>query len=186
MALVLLPQHNSPSTELKDNMATTYEKIATTTLGSASASIDFTSIGSGYTDLRIVFVGNAVDASRYLTLRFNSDSGSNYSMTYLVGDGSAAYSGRRTSDTYLYSNNWSGNSTTIPQLITCDIFSYAGSTFKTTLFTTASDKNGSGNTDAVVGLWRSTSAITSISLQYVATSNINTGSTATLYGILKA
>jgi hypothetical protein len=158
--------------------------IATTTLGTAAASITFSSIAGTYTDLRIVFVGNAVDASRYLTLRFNSDSGSNYSMTYLTGDGTSAVSGRRTSDTFLYSNNWSGNSTTIPQMITSDIFSYAGSTNKTVLFSTSSDKNGSGNTDAVVGLWRSTSAITSVSLQYVATSNIAAGSTATLYGIL--
>lgn len=167
-------------------MAITYEPITSITLSSAASSIDFNNISSSYTDLRIVFVGKAVDASRYLTLRFNSDSAANYSMTYLVGDGTSTASSRRTGDTVLYSNNWSGSSTTIPQMITSDIFSYAGSTYKSVLFTTSSDKNGSGNTDVVVGLWRSTSAITSISLQYVVTSNIASGSIATLYGILKA
>ena len=35
-------------------MATTYEPIATTTLGSAAASITFSSIAGTYTDLRLV------------------------------------------------------------------------------------------------------------------------------------
>lgn len=167
-------------------MPTTYEPIATTTLGSAASSITFSSIPATYTDLRIVFVGNCVSASRYLALTFNADLLTNYSMTYLAGDGTSAVSSRRTNDTVLYSNNYSGSSITIPQMITADVFSYAGATNKTTLFTTASDKNGSGTTDVAVGLWRSTSAITSIALTYVATANIAAGSIATLYGIKNA
>jgi len=166
-------------------MATaTYVPIATQTLGSAAASITFSSIAASWTDLRLVFVGNSSAANRYLTLTFNADSGTNYSMTYLVGDGTTAASGNRTSDTSLYTNNYGGSSITIPQFITADIFSYTGSTYKTVLCTTSSDKNGSGNTDRVAGLWRSTSAITSITMQYLITgSNINAGTTATLWGI---
>jgi hypothetical protein len=169
-------------------MATaTYDKIATTTLGSAASSITFSSIAASWTDLRLVFVGNSSAASRYLVLQFNGDSTTNYSMTYMVGDGTTAASSGRTSDTSLYTNNYGGSSTTIPQFITADIFSYAGSTYKTVLCTTSSDKNGTGNTDTVVGLWRNTSAITSVSMQYLTTgSNINTGTTATLYGIKAA
>jgi hypothetical protein len=37
-------------------MATTYEKIATTTLGTAAATFTFSSIPATYTDLRLVVV----------------------------------------------------------------------------------------------------------------------------------
>ena len=168
-------------------MPATYSPIATTTLGSAASTISFSSIPATYTDLRLVFTGNCVSVSRYLIYRFNSDSGTNYSMTSLGGDGSSAYSIRRSSDTYLFTNNYSGASDTIPQLVTTDIFSYAGSTFKSSLSTVSNDKNGSGTVDRTVGLWRDTSAITSITIYYGgALADIAAGSTATLYGIKSA
>jgi hypothetical protein len=167
-------------------MPSTYVRIATTTLGSAASTITFNGIPSNYTDLKIVFIGNCVSPSRYLALAFNSDSSTNYSMTYVSGDGAAERTSYRTNDTSLYSNNYSGASTTIPQMIIADIFSYSGSTNKTTLFTTASDKSGSGNVDSAVGLWRSNDAITSIALKYVIPADISAGSIATLYGIKNA
>ena len=164
-------------------MATTYEKIATTTLGSATASINFTSIGSGYTDLRVVLV--CVDTTTFPQVRFNSDSGSNYSWTYLSGNGTAAQSGRFTNQTEFY-NNISGSST-VPFMTTYDIFSYAGSTYKTMLFNEVNDKNGSGVISPKVGLWRSTSAITAVNLKAdIYGTTFGAGTTATLYGILKA
>ena len=165
-------------------MPATYEKIQSTTLGSAASSIDFTSIGSGYTDLRIVYVCTQASANSPI-IKFNSDSGSNYSQTALKGDGSSASSGRETSATRIYLNQGDSASTTIPCMYTIDIFSYAGSTFKTCLITSQTDKNGSGMVERNVGLWRSTSAITSISI-LTSAGNINAGSIATLYGILKA
>jgi len=169
-------------------MALTYENIATTTLGSSTATITFSSIPATYTDLRLVFKGNCVSASRYIIYRFNSDSGSNYGMTSMGGDGTGSgYSISRSSDTYLFTNNYSGASDTFPQLVTTDIFSYASSIFKTTLSEVSNDKNGSGTIDRTVGCWRSTSAITSITIYYGgALANIAAGATATLYGILAA
>jgi hypothetical protein len=174
----------SPFTESKDNMATTYEKIQSYTLGSASASIDFTSIGSGYTDLRVVYVCTQASANSPI-IKFNSDSGSNYSQTSLYGTGTSAVSGRETNATRIYLNQNGSASTTIPGLYTLDIFSYAGGTYKTLIITSENDKNGSGIIENNVALWRSTSAITSISI-FASAGNINAGSTATLYGILKA
>jgi hypothetical protein len=69
-------------------------------------------------------------------------------------------------------------------MLTCNVFSYAGSTCKITLNTAAEDLNGSGNVRGLVGLWRSTSAITSLRIYGFSGSNI-TG-TATLYGIKNA
>jgi hypothetical protein len=84
-------------TESKDNMATTYEKIATTTLGSASSTITFNSIAASWTDLRIVLVSvNDASSTQPVEMRFNSDSGTNYSTTNLYGNGGNAGSYRYT------------------------------------------------------------------------------------------
>jgi len=162
-------------------MATTYDKIASTTLGSAANYIDFTSIPATYTDLRISFVPKGTDIPIYIT--FNSDTGSNYSNTRLQGDGSAASSGRQTSQTSIRVGTVTGTSLGFYQY---DIFSYAGSTFKTLLSNENNDQNGSGTIVCKVGLWRSTSAITDIRLDSATTNGLTTGTIATLYGILKA
>lgn len=162
-------------------MPATYEPIATTTLSSAASTITFSSIPNTYTDLRIVFSGfNGSD----LKLRFNSDAGANYSQTVLAGSGSAASSYRNTS-IFLNSSGTTGTSSQ-PVLYTADIFSYAGSTNKTVLSDEQFDKNGSGYITKNVGLWRNTSAITTIEIVASTASTIYTGTTATLYGIKAA
>jgi hypothetical protein len=50
----------------------------------------------------------------------------------------------------------------------------------------AIDKNGSGAVWQIVGLWRSTSAITSINFFSSTGNNFAIGTTATLYGIKNA
>lgn len=167
-------------------MAKTYEPIATTTLGSAASTITFSSIPNTYTDLRIVLVGtsDATGAGQAVLMRFNSDTATNYSATRLSGNGSAASSARWTNIASIYCSI-DGLSTTIPTLQMIDIFSYAGSTYKTALISNNEDKNGSGYVEARVGLWRSTSAITSVSL-LIGSGNFATGTVATLYGIKAA
>ena len=165
-------------------MAATYEPIATTTLGSAAATIDFTSISSAYTDLRLVIVGKYTSAGGNTRIRFNSDTASNYSSTRIAGDGTSASSDRLTNQTF-QRLNFDGNSTTIPDLLTVDIFSYAGSTFKTSLITSTEDKNGSGSVIRIVGLYRSITAISSITIS-LSSSTFASGTTATLYGIKAA
>ena len=157
--------------------------IATQTLGSAASSITFNSIPSTYTDLRVVFIGQGNAANVDTLLRFNSDSGTNYSETDLTGSGSAANTFNRTSNTSIvasYPATWSAQ----PSLFTMDIFSYAGSTYKTVLNTLSGDQNGSGYVMRQVGLWRSTSEITSITLTTGGANTYTAGCIATLYGIL--
>jgi hypothetical protein len=162
-------------------MATTYDKIASTTLGGAG-SITFSSIAASWTDLRLVIVSTGNMGN--IGLRFNSDTATNYSYTFIRGNGSAASSSNGTSQNYAYITNLISNITQ-PALTTTDIFSYAGSTYKTLLSQTAADLNGSGETNAYVNLWRSTAAITSISIT-CNSGAFASGTTATLYGILKA
>ncbi len=159
-------------------MPITYEPIATQTLGSAAASITFSSIPGTYTDLRLVFVGTLSSGNATTGWRANSDSATNYSETYIGGDGTSAFSGRNTNSTF----GFAGVTDTNQSMTTVDVFSYAGSTYKTAL------------SDSVpvaqyvlrrVQLWRSTAAITSFT--YLTTSGTFTaGTTATLYGIKNA
>jgi hypothetical protein len=164
-------------------MPVTYEPIATTTLGSAASTISFTSISSGYTDLRLVLVTRDASGS-IIRLRFNSDTGTNYSRTNLSGNGSTASSSRSTSANNI-SIGFGITTANVWGFYEMDIFSYAGSTNKTCLVTASEDENGSGTVSKRVGLWRNTAAITDIELS-ATSGTFASGSTATLYGILKA
>ena len=159
-------------------MPATYEPIATTTLGSTASTITFSSISSAYTDLRVVLV--TTSGSGTPALRFNNISTTTYSWTYLKGNGTAAASGTSSNDVYI----GLGVSAAPPLMFTIDVFSYAGSTNKTALVSTAADNNGSGEVMRAVGLWRSTAAITRIDLIQQGATTYGAGTTATLYGIL--
>jgi hypothetical protein len=163
----------------------TYENIATTTLGSAAASITFSSIPATYTDLRLVLVGtSSTTNTQYVT--FNNDTATNYSHTQVYGNGTAASSFANTNIAYIkWASDVVGASSTIPLMATLDVFSYAGSTNKTALLTNNQDLNGSGVVDYKVGLWRSTAAINRIDIGRTG-GNFNAGTTATLYGIKNA
>ena len=161
----------------------TFEPIATQTLASAAASITFSSIAASWTDLRLVITGTSANSALPL-IQFNGDTASNYSCTILRGDGTTASSVGITTKIY---DGTGGMSSTIPSFFDINIFSYAGSTYKTLLWAKSEDQNGSGNTTKVVGLWRSTSAITSIKFDASwAGSTFAIGTTATLYGIKAA
>ena len=166
-------------------MATTYEPIATTTLGSAASSITFSSIPSTYTDLRVVLVAQGNGANVDAQIQFNSDTGTNYSSTQLYGNGTSAASTRYTSGTFIYADAGAVYSANFC-LYTIDVFSYAGSTYKTCLISENGDKNGSGIVSSSVGLWRSTSAINTLKIQTGSANTYVAGTTATLYGIKSA
>jgi len=156
---------------------TTYEPIATNTLSTTASSIEFTSISGSYTDLVLVGEGT-VSTETTLYLQFNSDTGSNYSSTYLLGDGSAASSGRWSSQSVIYLYNWkTGRNNLI-----CQINNYSNTTTNKTTLTRLNTP--SGYVVANVGLWRSTSAITSIKISHGA--NFNSTTQFTLYGIKAA
>ena len=168
-------------------MPTTYEPIATTTLGSAALSITFSSIPSSYTDLKLIFSGTTTVLG-YLAIQFNADTGANYSVTSLYGTGASASSFAISSATELNLSGIATTSLTAPFFIHTDIFSYAGSTNKTVLTGYNMDKNGSGGIERSVGLWRNTAAITSVKLivSNDPTITFSAGTTATLYGIKNA
>jgi hypothetical protein len=157
----------------------TYVAIFTETLASAQASVTFSVIPSTYTDLVLVCIGKMVsgsDANQAIT--FNGDSSALYSRTFMYGDGTNPFSGRATGTTSLGFPYW--NSTNPVTTIT-QIMNYSN----TTTFKTAISRNAGSNTvTGEVGLYRSTSAISSITL--TGTVNFAAGSTFSLYGIKAA
>jgi len=161
----------------------TYEPIATTTLGSANSTITFSSIPTSYTDLRLIVVSTPT-ASLQLKIRYNNDSTAIYSGAEIRADGASVGSDRYTGENSNYAN-WGYLWTANLGMVKFDVLNYLGSTFKTTLSTWDCDKNGTGNLERGVHLYRSTSAINRIDL-VTSTSTMAAGTTATLYGIKAA
>jgi len=163
-----------------------YESISTVTLGSAQSSISFSSIPSTYKHLQIRCMISSATAGNALQIRFNSDSGTNYNTHFLLGTGAAASAGAYVSsrNTAMLSMNYNGVSTTQPTAQITDILDYQNTNkYKVVRTLAGSDLNGSGEIDFNSGLWLSTSAITSITLNLESSGNFNANSSFALYGI---
>lgn len=168
-------------------MPQTYTPIATQTLASTTATVTFSSIPSTYTDLILVgdFSMSSPSGTVYIVGRVGNgsiDTGSNYSSTVLVGNGSTASSYRTSSVAYMQYDTYITGSNRA--MLTANFQNYSNTTTnKTALGRTSS---AATNTSAIVNLWRSTSAIERINLYDFTGNSFATGSTFTLYGILKA
>jgi hypothetical protein len=161
---------------------TTYVPIATQTLGSAASSVTFSSIPSTYTDLVLVSNVKNTTSNAYGKFQFNSDTGTNYSTTWLEGISGGASTGRAANDSsgYVYYNSGAATynfSTNITQ-----IMNYSNATTYKTVITRYSNQ---GQVGSYVNSWQNTSAISSITLNSF-TENFQAGSTFTLYGIASA
>lgn len=158
-------------------MPSTYTPIATTTLGSAASSVTFSSISSTYTDLILIFNGKG-GTSGNITFQFNSDTSTNYSASIIYGDGSASGAVSVTNQTTMnigsVGTDWTTN--------TFSIMNYSNST---TYKTVVGRYSRSDEVGAKIGLWRSTSAITSIVVSK-SSGTYDVGSSFTLYGVKSA
>jgi hypothetical protein len=166
-------------------MPSTYEPIATNTLGSAVSTYQFTSIPSTYTDLVVIMQPALSVSNNAIYLDFNNDTATNYSFTVLSGNGSAVTTSRGSSaglgsvaNDLLYPSSTLGNTTII-----MNIQNYANTTTNKT-YLVRGNQADSGSQE-LVGLWRNSAAINAIKF-YSAGSNFSIGSTFTLYGIKAA
>jgi hypothetical protein len=158
----------------------TYTLIASNTLGSAAASVTFSSIPATYTDLVLVSNVSGSGGNANLRITFNSDTGTNYSTTALSGDGTTAVSNRSTSQTAMLVVQTGASLNGAWTTYISHFMDYSNTTtYKTALsrFVAAGSE-----TTANVHLWRSTSAVTSITVA-TSTNNYASGSTFKLYGI---
>jgi hypothetical protein len=166
-------------------MPSTYTPIATTTLGGSAADVTFSTISGSYTDLILIGTAQGVSGSpQNLLFQVNGDTASNYSSTWLTGNGSTASSSRLSSrvngllDIAGYAPIGSNFNNVIAHFN-----NYSNSTTNKTIISRAN--SAATGTDAVVSLWRSTAAITSIKI-YFTSNSLATGSTFTLYGVKSA
>ena len=183
-------------------MATTMKLIAKQTLGSNTATVTFSSIPATYTDLYVAFTWRSTAAGSGAGLRFNSDTGSNYSYRGVRCEGSTVESFNSATwttnfgtayDEFIFwgvttsahtSNTFASGGIYIPN--------YAGSTNKSISIDTVGESNSStvNSIYSVAGLWSNTSAISTITFivdPYASGSpSIASGSSFFLYGITKA
>ena len=164
----------STNTYVAIESQTTTSTVASITLGSGGT------IPQTYTDLVLVVSGKSSGIYNW-GLRFNGDTGANYSRTLLYGNGSSAASNRQTSTNIVNPGFLTpeGSRTTI------QIMDYSNTTTNKSFLTRGGDFSDSVSLG--VGMWRpsnlATGNITSITLFSDGGSYISAGSTFTLYGI---
>jgi|DEB19_MinimDraft_3_1074340.scaffolds.fasta_scaffold23242_3 hypothetical protein len=157
----------------------TYTPITTTTVsGSAVANVTWSSISSAYTDLIIITNLLTTSGGNGVGIQFNGDTASNYSFTYIYGNGSTIASGRASNTTNGQIERTAAYGVGITQ-----IMNYANTSIYKTLL---SRGNTGGEVFVWVDLWRNTSAINSIKLFCNDGSNFSVGSQLSLYGITAA
>ena len=166
-------------------MATnTYVALRTETVAVVTNTVTFDLTGiSGYTDLVIVGAGTISANAPSTLIRFNGDTASNYSYTYLTGDGSSAtaYGG---ANTLLAPQGQTATTSNTFGAFIIDILDYGStSKYKTVRGLNGADMNGSGQIGLYSNLWRSTSAITDITVLADSGKSFDQYSSFALYGI---
>jgi len=160
-------------------MATAITPLANITLGSSAATITFSSITGIYRDLFLVVNWDMTSSGQVLQLRFNGDSGANYSQVAISGNGSTSnsqpYSGNQLF--LLYNNSpATGNRSTVQT----HIMDYSS----TNKHKNVLNRFNSPTVvlEAISGRWASSAAITSAVLSLTAGS-FTAGSSFALYGV---
>lgn len=159
----------------------TYTLIEEQALGSAVANV---TLGSGgtipqtFTHLVVesVFASGSATAVEQL-VRFNGDTASNYSDTYVYGNGTNALSGRDSTQSWVRCGI---TSSTELNTFVMHLMSYTNTNVYKSLLVRQGTANA-GSISAYAGLWRNTAAITSILINN--SQNFAVGSTFRLWGI---
>ena len=155
----------------------TYVALDKKTIGTAVTSVTFTGIDQTYTDLVLVISGAASAGNPDTTININGETSAYLSSTILQGNGTAASSTRRTSRIDL-EIDWVGMGTA-----QCNyIYSFLNYANTTTFKTFIGRFNGTNGTNAIVGLYSRTNAISSMTLTAVGQTYVS-GTTFSLYGI---
>jgi hypothetical protein len=172
--------------------ATSFESIATVTVGAGgSSAITFSSIPQTYQHLQLRGIEQqfyGVNDRGYTAIRFNGDSGTNYTREQLWGTGGSANPASLLDNSYAYCgfSLLIGNTSPRTQWFASnviDILDYSN----TNKFTTVrgfggGDVGANGDTGFVDSLWKNTAAVTSITFPNI-NGNFQQNTTYALYGI---
>jgi len=174
--------------------STAFESIATTTVGSGgSSSITFSSIPSTYTHLQIKYIARddrSGSSGDYLKITFNSDTSANYSthMLYATGAAVGATADTSVSNMAIGRVPTAGHNASIFGVGVLDLLDYANTNkYKTVRLLSGYDTNNTGSEPGYLpfnsGSWRSTSAVSTITIAPNVGSNFVQYSHFALYGI---
>lgn len=166
-----------------------FESIATVTLGSSSSTITFSSIPGTYKHLQIRGMTRDTVAGtlRSLKMIFNNDTTTQYSSHSLIGDGASATAGSTTMQPFMVTGYSTASNLTSGIYATSiiDIIDYASTTKnKTVRALNGYNSNGGGSVYLASSAWYGgpTSAVTDIQFSTAGTA-FAAGSTFALYGI---
>lgn len=174
-------------------MTIAMQPIYTQTVGSGgAASIVFNNIPQTFTDLKVVLsvrparAGNTWDSIGFL---FNGDTSAVYSTTLLYGGFGTVASIRNNNAVGLTLINYASSSTATANTFgngEMYIPNYTGANFKSVIGDSVAENNGSDYILGLsAGLYRSTSAVTSMSVAAVSGGTFAQYSTISIYGITK-
>jgi len=170
--------------------------IATTTLGSDTATVTFTSTDDGqvgdwsqYMDLVLVIYARTAGAGstdREMNMQLNNDTGTNYDAQKLRGYGSGVTASAASGAArFNIGQNPSTNATAnIFGATITTLFDINSGKYKSGLSQTACDLDGSGAVELWGLTWKSQAPITEIDLYDLYGSNLLTGSSFSLFGVL--
>lgn len=150
-----------------------YTALATITLGSTASTVTFGSIPGTYRDLKVVIQASGI--SNDALVRFNSDTGANYTRTYMAGQGTSTATSASDSASYIPFAYVGTN----PAALLLEVMDYSQTNKHKSTFSRGSD---SAVVMAIAGRWASTAAITSMVI-YPASGSWAAGNTFTLYGV---
>jgi hypothetical protein len=166
--------------------ASSYDSIATTTVGAGGASsITFSSIPSTYQHLQIRVMCQINIGDADFAIRFNSDTGTNYSkhQIYSYGSGTPIATGTASTSSIPGGVTYTTGTSNFGVAI-IDILDYKETTkYKTARVLTGSDANGSGFIFFRSGVWMNTNAVSRIDLIQTTGSSFSQYSSFALYGI---
>jgi hypothetical protein len=171
-------------------MALTYVNIATQTLNTTTSTVTFSSIPSTYTDLVIRFSARTIGSqARRFDIRYNGDSATNYSNTYIQapdkGNPSAS-SVRVTNRAQMDSFTMETEDSTASTFSNSEFYipNYLSTNPKPSYIFSVTETSAERVDGMAVnaGLYRGTSAISSISISALGTGFVS-GSSFYLYGI---
>lgn len=162
----------------------TYIALANLTLSSNDAEVTFSSIPATYRDLVLVLdVSHTSNVADYnLHMRFNSDTGNNYSNVYMYGLGSGSGESTSSTNTFAIVGQVAKEDRgyTAPNIIQIQDYS-ATDKHKTVL---ARGNSAAYMVWASASRWANTSAVTSLTLTINTGPSFEAGSTFALYGIV--
>lgn len=170
-------------------VAPTFQSIATVTLSGTASTFTFSSIPSTFKHLQIrgIALSNSI-VNAFIT--FNGDTASNYNHHWAGGDGTNANTNNGINQTYIVSGQTAFNtgSNAIGAATIIDILDYSDTNKNKTLralngFDDNTSHAGYIPVTLSSGLWRSTAAITSVTLTVSGGYNWIAGSQMALYGI---